>query len=265
MALTVEELRALLALVLGSSNLALLFVNRALAAEQQAADKAQLNLAVLQKQVRARGGGRGRCSGSSSGRWRCRGSTRSSWRGCVRAVSHATACFPLAAPSAPILLHAHSFRCTALQAKGLQTEYLRATSAPDGGGGGGAAGRDAGGKSEVSKLIADKHRLQEQLEGAQQELRSAQTNAAAVKAQSQVRCGMVAAAACALLRPPSLRAYWRPAACLHLRMHHCRAWSASTTGCWPRTTRLRSGCRARGMRSTRSLTRRRRDARALHG
>lgn len=51
MALTVEELRALLSVVLGVCNLALLFLNRALAYEQQTADKAQLNLSVLQKQV----------------------------------------------------------------------------------------------------------------------------------------------------------------------------------------------------------------------
>jgi len=51
LALTVEELRALLAVVLGLSNLVLLFVNKALAHEQQSADKAQLNLSVLQKQV----------------------------------------------------------------------------------------------------------------------------------------------------------------------------------------------------------------------
>jgi hypothetical protein len=51
LALTIDELRALLALALGAANLLLLFVNRALAAEQQAADKAALNLAVLQKQV----------------------------------------------------------------------------------------------------------------------------------------------------------------------------------------------------------------------
>jgi hypothetical protein len=51
LALTIEELRAILAVMLGTSNLLLLFVNRALAYEQQAADKAALNLAVLQKQV----------------------------------------------------------------------------------------------------------------------------------------------------------------------------------------------------------------------
>lgn len=51
MALTVEELRALLALVLGGSNLVLLFLNRSLAAEQTGHDKARLNLEALQKQV----------------------------------------------------------------------------------------------------------------------------------------------------------------------------------------------------------------------
>ena len=53
MALSVEELRALLSVVLGVSNVTLLFVNRALASEQQKADKAELNLSVLQKQVGA--------------------------------------------------------------------------------------------------------------------------------------------------------------------------------------------------------------------
>ena len=52
MALTIEELRALLATVLGLSNMVLIFINRALAYEQQQLDKAQLNLSVLQKQVR---------------------------------------------------------------------------------------------------------------------------------------------------------------------------------------------------------------------
>jgi hypothetical protein len=54
MALTVEELRALLALVLGGTNLVLLFLSKAAAASQLAAEKAQLNLEVLQRQVRGR-------------------------------------------------------------------------------------------------------------------------------------------------------------------------------------------------------------------
>lgn len=52
MVLTVEELRALLSIVLGVSNLALLFLNRSLANEQQISDKAELNLTVLQKQAK---------------------------------------------------------------------------------------------------------------------------------------------------------------------------------------------------------------------
>lgn len=52
LALTIEELRALLALVLGASDLVLLFTLRALADEQLTADKATLNLQVLRKQVR---------------------------------------------------------------------------------------------------------------------------------------------------------------------------------------------------------------------
>lgn len=52
LALTIEELRALLALVLGASDLVLLFTLRALADEQLTGDKASLNLQVLRKQVR---------------------------------------------------------------------------------------------------------------------------------------------------------------------------------------------------------------------
>jgi hypothetical protein len=51
LALTIEELRALLALVLGASDLVLLFTLRALADEQLTGDKASLNLQVLRKQV----------------------------------------------------------------------------------------------------------------------------------------------------------------------------------------------------------------------
>lgn len=54
LALTIEELRALLALVLGTSDLVLLFTLRALADEQLIGDKASLNLQVLRKQVRLR-------------------------------------------------------------------------------------------------------------------------------------------------------------------------------------------------------------------
>ena len=52
LALTIEELPALLALVLGASDLVLLYALRALADEQLTADKATLNLQVLRKQVR---------------------------------------------------------------------------------------------------------------------------------------------------------------------------------------------------------------------
>jgi len=51
LALTIEELRALLSVVLGVSDLVLLFTLRALADEQLTADKATLNLQVLRKQV----------------------------------------------------------------------------------------------------------------------------------------------------------------------------------------------------------------------
>ncbi|KAF6266012.1 hypothetical protein COO60DRAFT_1475167 [Scenedesmus sp. NREL 46B-D3] len=103
LALTVEEVRALLSVVLGVANLALLFLNRALAYEQQAAQKAELNLSVLQKQ-----------QGNSS-----------------------------------------------------------------------SAGQ-GGDKAAVSKLISDKARLQEALEAAQAEAKSAASSSAALKAQSQV-------------------------------------------------------------------------------
>jgi phage shock protein A len=111
MALTAEQLRALLAVVLGVSNLALLFLNKALAYEQQTADKATLNLSVLQK-----------------------------------------------------------------QAKGLQTEYMRATSSKDEGSG--AAPDSSSGKQEVSQL-------QEALEVARAEAKAAATNEAAVKSQAK--------------------------------------------------------------------------------
>ncbi|KAI8462373.1 MAG: hypothetical protein J3K34DRAFT_527801 [Monoraphidium minutum] len=52
LALTVEELRALLAVVLGVANLAVMFLARALAAEQLAADRARLNLEALQRQAK---------------------------------------------------------------------------------------------------------------------------------------------------------------------------------------------------------------------
>jgi hypothetical protein len=56
LALTVDELRALFVLALGAANLMLLFLSRALAAEQLAGDEAKLNLEVLQRQARASGG-----------------------------------------------------------------------------------------------------------------------------------------------------------------------------------------------------------------
>lgn len=49
--MTIEELRALLAATLGVANIVVLFLNRALGYEQQAHDKAKVNLEVLQKQV----------------------------------------------------------------------------------------------------------------------------------------------------------------------------------------------------------------------
>eukprot|EP00877_Chromochloris_zofingiensis_P014548 jgi/Chrzof1/9347/UNPLg00318.t1 len=52
MAVTIEELRALLAATLGVANIVVLFLNRALGYEQQAHDKAKVNLEVLQKQAK---------------------------------------------------------------------------------------------------------------------------------------------------------------------------------------------------------------------
>ncbi|GBF87441.1 hypothetical protein Rsub_00152 [Raphidocelis subcapitata] len=52
LALTVEQLRALLVVAMGTSNLVLLFLCRALAAEQIAGDRAKLNLDVLQRQAK---------------------------------------------------------------------------------------------------------------------------------------------------------------------------------------------------------------------
>eukprot|EP00879_Flechtneria_rotunda_P010350 GHRR01010823.1.p1 GENE.GHRR01010823.1~~GHRR01010823.1.p1 ORF type:complete len:236 (+),score=62.90 GHRR01010823.1:125-832(+) len=115
LALTVEELRALLGVVLGAANLALLFLSRSLAHEQRVADKAALNLSVLQK-----------------------------------------------------------------QAKGLETEYLRATTKEE------TASTDRGSSnSEVSKLIAEKQRLQEALQEAQTASQAAEKTTVAIKAQSK--------------------------------------------------------------------------------
>eukprot|EP00775_Hariotina_reticulata_P003073 gene3073-3352_t len=118
LALTVEELRALLAVVLGLSNLVLLFVNKALAHEQQSADKAQLNLSVLQK-----------------------------------------------------------------QARGLQTEYMRATTQL----GGSNVGREDASKAEISKLLADKQQLTLALQEAEDLAAAAKMDAGAVKTQAQMR------------------------------------------------------------------------------
>lgn len=122
MALTVEELRALLALVLGSANLVLLFLNRKLAAEQQAADKALMNLEVLQKQVCAHGA-----------------VVRATHSRLVHATSRAAA---------------YACHCLARdQAKGLSAEYQRATSNSKDGSG------DAATKAQVDKLIREKQAL----------------------------------------------------------------------------------------------------------
>lgn len=51
-----------------------------------------------------------------------------------------------------------------VQAKGLQTEYMRATSTKEGATG---SERDSSSKNEISKLISDKHKLQELLDQAQ--------------------------------------------------------------------------------------------------
>lgn len=119
LALTIEELRALLSVVLGVSDLVLLFTLRALADEQLTADKATLNLQVLRK-----------------------------------------------------------------QAMGQQTEYMRATTG-SGQGGSSCGTTDSSSKSEVSKLIADKHKMLQELDDAKAEAAAATKNLAAVKAQAQ--------------------------------------------------------------------------------
>lgn len=155
MALTVEELRALLALVLGACNLVLLFLNRTLAAEQQTGDKARVNLEVLQKQVRG-GAGRSRggrgCHGGAAGRSR----DHMAWTG---SRVHA----PIVAPTCThpsLTAPAGRPPCTG-QAKGLSTEYMRATSmAREGsGGGGGGSGGDVVLKAQLDKAIREKQAL----------------------------------------------------------------------------------------------------------
>lgn len=71
-----------------------------------------------------------------------------------------------------------------MQAMGQQSEYMRATTASTGSGGGSAASDN---KSEISKLINDKHKLLQQLDDAKAEAATAGKNLAAVKAQAQVR------------------------------------------------------------------------------
>lgn len=121
LALTIEELRSLLVLALGSANLVILFLGKALAAEQLAGDKARLNLEVLQR-----------------------------------------------------------------QAKGLQAEYNRATSAAAGGGPG-AAGDDEAArlKSRVDSLIREKDGLQAAAEAAEAAKRSAEAKVEAIQGQSK--------------------------------------------------------------------------------
>jgi hypothetical protein len=71
------------------------------------------------------------------------------------------------------------------QAKGLQTEYMRATAdqAPKS-----TMGQDDANKAEISKLIADKQKLTVALQEAEELAAAAKRDAAAVKSQAQVRC-----------------------------------------------------------------------------
>jgi len=73
-----------------------------------------------------------------------------------------------------------------LQAMGQQTEYMRATTG-SGQGGSSCGTTDSSSKSEVSKLIADKHKMLQELDDAKAEAAAATKNLAAVKAQAQVR------------------------------------------------------------------------------
>ncbi|KIZ04873.1 hypothetical protein MNEG_3089 [Monoraphidium neglectum] len=130
LALNVEELRALLALVLGVSNLALLFLSRALAAEQLAADKAKLNLEVLQRQAKglqaeytratsskAAGGG-----GDGGG-----GDEAARLRGQVDALIREKAALQAAADEAAAARRGAQAQVEAMrdQSKGLEREYDR--------------------------------------------------------------------------------------------------------------------------------------------
>jgi hypothetical protein len=172
LALTIEELRALLALVLGTSDLVLLFTLRALADEQLTGDKASLNLQVLRKQVR-------------HPELCCVRTTPDLW-----GLESLTPECPMSNPhvAAPFLV----------QALGQQSEYMRATTAT-GSQGGASSAND--GRAEVSKLIADKQQLQKELDQAKADAAAAAKNLAAVKTQAQVRvAGGVRCVLCAVVQ-----------------------------------------------------------------
>jgi len=194
--------------VLGASNLLLLFVSKALAAEQLVTDKAKLNLEVLQRQVSDHViwwlHGRWLHAWWMHGRWlHARWLNHAWW---LHAWCRERTCCTLHPPSrAPLAKHQptltpHPNRTNKnKQAKGLQAEYARATTAAaaasttnTGSAGAGAAnGGDEAARlrSQVDGLIREKNALQDIVEDALAAKKTAQAQVEAISAQSKVGQG----------------------------------------------------------------------------
>jgi hypothetical protein len=238
LALTVEQLRALLVVAMGTSNLVLLFLCKALALEQIAGDRAKLNLDVLQRQVGRRPTAAcGRACRCCPVRVRARAPSRACGcvhsclrqprnhiphppvsRGCPRpaakpprqsTASHAPRPRPARAPS---------------QAKGLQAEYARATGAAASGA---SSGDDEAARlrGRVDALIREKGALQATVDEALAAKKLALAQVEAISVQSKVGGGAAlpgvsrggvgalwgasSPALLALLSGPALRQRWR--------------------------------------------------------
>jgi hypothetical protein len=172
--------------VLGVSNLALLFLSRALAAEQLAADKAKLNLEVLQRQVGA--GLPARALPCSTLEMQARispsaGAALSPAAGGIIGGGPATGHF-----SFRVSFSALPPRVSPRQAKGLQAEYTRATSSKAAGGGGDGGGGDEAARlrGQVDALIREKAALQAAADEAAAARRGAQAQVEAMRDQSKV-------------------------------------------------------------------------------
>lgn len=214
--------------MLGLSNLVLLFVAKALAAEQLAGDKARLNLEVLQRQVGTRSCMRlcmlvcvharmqHACASMCSHARMCAclcGCVLMSVcvhaRVCVLCVracmcvhvcKRQAPCTNPTLPSTPVANHRPPFatptphpvplRCPP-QAKGLQAEYQRATSGASAGSGAAGASEEARLRGQVDALIREKGALQATVDGALAAKKSAEARVDAITAQSKVRAGCV--------------------------------------------------------------------------